>query len=165
MVVGLSHRLADLAGQVSIELAGDKTLWSDYRGHLTELNPDVARYLGPLPGGDMPGLFRSADALLVPSHYEPGSLVVGEALASGVPVVVSDAVGPAEVVDAECCRVFASGDLESFEKVVRELLDDLRVNWEDLSALARSQSEQFEPATVAAQLREILVAASGARAA
>jgi glycosyltransferase involved in cell wall biosynthesis len=165
MVVGLSHRLADLAGQVSIELAGDKTLWSDYRGHLTELNPDVARYLGPLPGGDMPGLFRSADALLVPSHYEPGSLVVGEALASGVPVVVSDAVGPAEVVDAECCRVFASGDLDSFEKVVRELLDDLRVNWEDLSALARSQSEQFEPATVAAQLREILVAASGAHAA
>jgi hypothetical protein len=61
--------------------------------------------------------------------------------------------------------VFASGDLDSFEKVVRELLDDLRVNWEDLSALARSQSEQFEPATVAAQLREILVAASGARAA
>ena len=58
----------------------------------------------------MPELFRAADALLVPSHYEPGSLGVGEALASGVPVVVSDAVGPAEVLDPRTCRVFPTGD-------------------------------------------------------
>jgi glycosyltransferase involved in cell wall biosynthesis len=164
MIVDLSHRLADLAGQVSIELVGDKTLWSDYRKHLEDLNPDVARYLGPLPGSQMPELIRSADALLVPSHYEPGSLVVGEALASGLPVVVSDAVGPAEVVDPRCCRVFPAGDLDGFEQVVRELLPDLRASWDELSQLARAQSEQFEPATVARQLREILAGVASSAA-
>ena len=156
MIVDLSHRLADLAGQVSIELVGDKTLWSDYRQHLSGLNPKVARYLGSLPGSQMPDLVRTADALLVPSHYEPGSLVVGEALASGLPVVVSDAVGPAEVIDPRCCRVFPAGNPDAFEKVVRELLPDLRDDWDELSQLARAQSEQFEPARVARQLREIL---------
>jgi glycosyltransferase involved in cell wall biosynthesis len=160
MIVALSHRLADLPGQVSIELIGDKTLWSDYRAHLADLHPGVARYVGSLPGGGMPEQFRAADALLVPSHYEPGSLVVGEALASGLPVVVSDAVGPAEVLDPRCCRVFPAGDLDAFEAAVRALLPDLRTNWPELSELATAQSEQFEPATIAHHLREILARAA-----
>lgn len=164
MVVGLSHRLADLSGDVKIELVGDKTLWSDYRGHLTELNPHVATYLGSLPGGEMPALFRNADALLVPSHYEPGSLVVGEALASGVPVVVSDAVGPVEVLDPRCCRSFTAGDLDAFEAAVRSMLDDLRHDWAAISALSRSESEQFEPAVIATELGRILSAATGSAA-
>lgn len=164
MMVALSHRLADLTGRVSIELIGDKTLWSDYRAHLDDLHPGVARYVGALPGGGMPDQFRAADALLVPSHYEPGSLVVGEALASGLPVVVSDAVGPAEVLDPRCCRVFPAGDLDAFEAEVRALLDDLRSDWSALSALANAQSEQFEPAAVARQLRKLLVRTATAEA-
>lgn len=161
MVVGLSHRLADLSGQVKIELVGDKTLWSDYRGHLTELNPQLATYVGPLPGSEMPALFRDADALLVPSHYEPGSLVVGEALASGVPVVVSDAVGPVEVLDPRCCRSFRAGDLDAFETTVRSMLDDLRHDWTGISALSRSESAQFEPTVIATELGRILASAAG----
>jgi glycosyltransferase involved in cell wall biosynthesis len=160
LMIGLSHRLADLAGQVSIRIVGDKSLWSDYRAHLDDLNPDLATYVGPLPGSEMPALFRDADILVVPSHYEPGSLVVGEALASGVPVVVSDAVGPAEVLDPRICRSFPAGDLDGFEAQVRNLLNDVRENWSELSELARSESEQFEPATVAGDLQRILAAAS-----
>jgi glycogen(starch) synthase len=111
----------------------------------------------------MPALFRGVDALLVPSHYEPGSLVVGEALASGIPVVVSDAVGPAEVLDPRCCRIFPAGDLDAFEAAVRRLLDELRTDWDKLSALSRAQSEQFEPAAIGAELHDILAAAAQSR--
>ncbi len=160
LIVGLSHRLCDLAGGVELALVGGKTLWSDYRRHLEDLEPKVARYLGPQPPEDMPAVMRSADALLMPSHYEPGALVVGEALASGLPVVVSDCVGPAEVLNPRCCRVFRSGDLDGFEAEVRRLVGELRTDRDGLASLARAEAEQFAPAVVAERLREILAGAS-----
>ncbi|WP_051340843.1 MSMEG_0565 family glycosyltransferase [Azospirillum halopraeferens] len=48
---------------------------------------------GPLPDGDMPALFRIADALVFPSLREGFGLVVLEAMACGTPCVVS-AIAP-----------------------------------------------------------------------
>ena len=48
LVVGLSHRLSDLTGRVRIEIIGDKSLWSDYRALLSDLNPGVGVYRGEL---------------------------------------------------------------------------------------------------------------------
>jgi glycosyltransferase-like protein len=45
---------------------------------------------GPLADADMPGLFRLADVVAMPSLSEGFGLVVLEALCSGVPVVVSN---------------------------------------------------------------------------
>ncbi|MEO5795572.1 MAG: MSMEG_0565 family glycosyltransferase [Rhodoferax sp.] len=50
--------------------------------------PDVL-LTGPLADDDMPGLFRLADVVAMPSLSEGFGLVVLEALCSGVPVVVS----------------------------------------------------------------------------
>jgi glycosyltransferase involved in cell wall biosynthesis len=47
---------------------------------------------GQVPRGDMPGLFRSADAVVCTPWYEPFGIVPLEAMASGVPVVAA-AVG------------------------------------------------------------------------
>jgi glycosyltransferase involved in cell wall biosynthesis len=160
MIVGLSHRLADLANRVEIEVIGDKTLWSDYRRHLRELDPRIACYTGSRSPEEIPYVMRTADGLLMPSHYEPGSMVVSEALASGVPVVVSDAVGPCEVVDRECCRVFSAGNLDAFEAEVRSLLMDLQKDRHRLCVAARKAALQFAPDKVARQLQTILTEAA-----
>ena len=47
---------------------------------------------GQVPRGDMPGLFRSADAVVCTPWYEPFGIVPLEAMACGVPVVAA-AVG------------------------------------------------------------------------
>jgi glycosyltransferase-like protein len=53
------------------------------------LPSDSVILTGPLPDADMPALFRRADCLLMPSLREGFGLVVLEAMASGVPAVVS----------------------------------------------------------------------------
>jgi glycosyltransferase involved in cell wall biosynthesis len=154
MVVALSHRLTDLVGRVRIEAVGGETLWSRYASLLDALNGDVATYQGHLDGSRLAELFRRADLLLQPSHYEPFALTVGEALASGVPVVASDEVGAAEDIDRGCCSIFPAGDLDTFERLVRELVARLDTpELRSIKALARSEAERlFAPSTIAARL-------------
>lgn len=163
LIIGLSHRLQDLSGKVRIEVVGTKTLWSDYTGHLRDLHPTVGVYSGSQSIKSMPDIYRRSDVLLVPSHYEPGSLVVGEALASGLPVVASSQVGPIEVLDSDCCRVFESGNLDDFEAVVRSTVDDLRAGRApELAEKGRRQAEQqFAPEKIGKDLVRILRGVSG----
>jgi glycosyltransferase-like protein len=59
---------------------------------------------GTLPDAQMPALFRCADALALPSVREGFGLVVLEALASGIPAVVSNIAPFTEyLTDTDCC--------------------------------------------------------------
>jgi glycosyltransferase involved in cell wall biosynthesis len=48
------------------------------------------------------GLYQAADIFIFPSYREPGGNVVFEAMAHGLPLIVSDIGGPGNVVDASC---------------------------------------------------------------
>jgi glycosyltransferase involved in cell wall biosynthesis len=51
-------------------------------------------------GHDMlPSILRDSDCLLLPSHFDSFGMVVAEALACGVPVIVSDMVGAKQLVE------------------------------------------------------------------
>jgi glycosyltransferase involved in cell wall biosynthesis len=157
-LVELSHRLGDLAGSLRIDVIGNRTLWSDYRPLLDDLDPRIATYRGGVPPAGMAAELASADLLIQPSRYEPFGLTVGEALASGVPVVVTDEVGAAEDVSGECARVAPAGDVAALEREVRELVAELRSGeGPRLSSLARAEAERlFEPDAVARRVAQAL---------
>jgi glycosyltransferase involved in cell wall biosynthesis len=156
-VIALSHRLADLSDSVRLLVVGGVTLWSDYSAHLTDLHPGVAEYAGSVSSEEMPELMRSAAMLLVPSKYEPGSIVTGEALASGLPVVLSDEVGPSEILAGPHVRVHRAGDVDGLEAAVRSLLRDLRDDGQALRESARADAEaHFAVRTVVAQLIDMI---------
>lgn len=157
MIVALSHRLNDLAGSVTLRVVGDKAMFSDYRPLLAGLNSAVATYEGGRPSLELARMYRAADMLLQPSHYEPFALTVGEALASGLPVVASDQVGATENVDRSVCRVFPNGDLVAFEATVRGLIDDVRSGKrQELRVRARSEAERLlAPDVVARQITDV----------
>jgi glycosyltransferase involved in cell wall biosynthesis len=162
LVVELSHRLDDLAEQIHLDVVGGESLWSDYRPLLRRLNPRIASFDGGVWPDETAELYRSTDIFIQPSHYEPFALTVAEALASGVPVVVSDAVGAGEQVDRRCCRVFPAGDAAALEREVRALAiemsqpDSARV----LRQLAREEAERlFDPSKVARMIADVLQAA------
>jgi glycosyltransferase involved in cell wall biosynthesis len=54
-------------------------------------------------------LYRAHDVLLYPSLHDSSGNVVLESLTHGLPVVCLDLGGPAEMVDASCGRVVATG--------------------------------------------------------
>jgi phosphatidylinositol alpha 1,6-mannosyltransferase len=62
--------------------------------HWLENNLKTADFTGFLSGVDLAGAYSQMDLLFFPSETETFGLVVIEAMASGVPVVVSDVGGP-----------------------------------------------------------------------
>ncbi|KPV39320.1 hypothetical protein AN477_22755 [Alicyclobacillus ferrooxydans] len=161
MVVELSHRLDDLKDDVEIKVVGEKSQWSDYKGLLQNLNLRIAKYVGEigLKDGGMRGIYRQSDILVQPSHYEPFGLTVAEALASGIPVVVSDKVGAGEGVHELACRRFHDGQMEEFEHAVRILVNDLQDERKrvDIRTIARQECERlYCGEVIASRLMEYL---------
>jgi glycosyltransferase involved in cell wall biosynthesis len=156
-VISLSHQLDDLAGSVRLLVIGGPTLWSDYVRHLDDLNPAIGQYVGGVPTEELPTLMRSATMLIVPSRYEPGSIATAEALACGLPVVLSDEVGNAEVVSGPHVRIHRAGDLTELEASVRSLLAAVEADESALRASARANAErEFSAEGAVSRLLEMI---------
>jgi glycosyltransferase-like protein len=87
--------------------------------------PDGAvRVTGPLPDRLMPALYRAATALVFPSLTEGFGLVVLEAMASGVPVIVSRIAPFTEYLrngDVVWCDPHDSGSIAAAMRLVRDI--------------------------------------------
>jgi glycosyltransferase involved in cell wall biosynthesis len=85
-----------------------------------------ATFAGFLNQSEVPRAYVAADALILPSDFgETWGLVVNEAMATGLPVVVSDRVGSAHdlVVDGETGFVFPYGDTATLAARIAHLTD------------------------------------------
>lgn len=151
-VITLSSALRDLAGRVELDVVGSPSLWSDYSGLLEQLDPAVGRALGRLDRDEVARLVASARCLLQLSRYEPFGLTVAEALACGVPVVVTAAVGAAEGLGEDVARVVEPGDVAAADAAVRALLALEPDERAFLAARCRAESARFAPDVVATLL-------------
>ena len=138
-----------LAGNPNIEVTiiGGGSLWSNYEPLLKSLPHERCSWLKALPNDKVMEEMQRSEILLVPSRYEPGGIVVGEALACGMIVVASDEVGSAEKLPPSVCKEFRAGDREGFKKAIKAALVDVRGRGPELRKDARRiAKEQFDPA-------------------
>ena len=85
----------------------------------------AVNFLGNLDHIELLGWLHGADAIVLPSRYEPFGIIALEAAASGTPLVASTAGGLGEaVVDGETGMSFQPGDVTGLTSAVREVLDD-----------------------------------------
>jgi glycosyltransferase involved in cell wall biosynthesis len=117
MLVPLMH---SLAGGATLAVVGD----GPYLAELKTLLPD-AIFTGYLLGDVLAAAYASADVFLFPSTTDTYGNVVVEALASGIPCIVSDAGGPAGLVRAgRTGFVFRARDEKDLAARVSLLLDE-----------------------------------------
>jgi len=81
--------------------------------------PAGASWSGAVPRSALKAEYGSADVFVVPSYFEGRALVIGEAMASALPVLTTRASGADDMVDETCGRIIPSGDLDA-------LVDGLR---------------------------------------
>ncbi len=102
------------------------------------------RFLGFVNQSSLPGVYRAADVMVLPSEHEPFGFVVNEAMVCGCAVVTSDRVGAARdlVRHAQNGFTYRCGDVEALAGILRNLLSD-RGRLRAMGAAARERMETW----------------------
>ncbi|HEY2574705.1 MAG TPA: glycosyltransferase family 4 protein [Streptosporangiaceae bacterium] len=116
------RRLRASRADVSLLVAGDGVDYGRYAGR-EQATPGV-RFTGFVQPADLPEWYAVCDVLVFPTHGDPNGLVVEEALAAGLPVIVSDAAGDIRTrVPASVGRVVPAGDVTALCRAMQSLAD------------------------------------------
>ena len=112
---------------VALVLVGYGPLQAELERAVVAGNLDDVHFLGHVEVEEMPRLYALADIFVLPSYEETWGLVVNEAMACGLPVIVSDRVGSApDLVDErKNGYIVPVGDAQLLaERCLNLLLDD-----------------------------------------
>jgi D-inositol-3-phosphate glycosyltransferase len=116
---------------------------------------DAVRFAGARTQDQLPLFYSAADIVTMPSHYESFGMAALEGLASGRPVVATNAGGPAYIVeDGAGGLLTPPNDPEALADRLMRLLDDeaLRAT---LAAGARRRAQRFGWATVGCDILQV----------
>jgi glycosyltransferase involved in cell wall biosynthesis len=137
----LLRALKQLDDNVNLLLAGE--------GETKPFNMDLAKKLGISDRvhflgvrNDVPRLLKTADIVVLSSHYEGLSLSSVEGLASGKPFLASDVPGLTEVVQGAGV-LFPQGDQDRLAKEIRSLLED-ETRYETVARACRERSKKYD---------------------
>lgn len=83
-------------------------------------------FAGTRQPSELPEVYAAADLFVLPSRHEPWGVVVNEAMASGLPVILSDRVGAAAdlLVEGVNGRGFPAGDAKALAGAIASLSAD-----------------------------------------
>jgi glycosyltransferase involved in cell wall biosynthesis len=107
---------------ISLLIVGDGVDYERYAGR--ETATAGVTFAGFVQPADLPEWYAVCDVLVFPTHGDPNGLVVEEALAAGLPVIVSDAAGGIRArVPESVGRVFPIGDTGALARDMEALAE------------------------------------------
>lgn len=89
------ERVCAMRGTATLTLLGDGPDRERYRRMVSPEWRDRVRFAGFVQPSALPRAFADADVFVLPSRYDGWGVVVNEAIAAGMPVIASSAVGAA----------------------------------------------------------------------
>ncbi len=145
-----------------IVVGGEKSLVTRYQRIVSELGiADRVRFVGAQ--ADVRPFLWCADVFVLPSAYEVRSLAVLEAAAAGLPLIVTRAAGPEELVEhGNNGFVVGRDPAEIAGTLVRFAaldVDDRRA----MGKRARAAARRFEPESFLASWRHVYASIAGTR--
>jgi UDP-glucose:(heptosyl)LPS alpha-1,3-glucosyltransferase len=158
---GLAHALGAVARAPGWQLVvAGRGRTGPYRRRAAALGIEArVRFAGPVD--DPRRLYAGADALLLPTYYDPCSLATLEAAACGTPVVTTRANGAAELLEpaGAALVVASSGD----EQALAEALLEAGRRWGELHEGALGARASLSWSRYAERMEAILVEAARSR--
>jgi len=138
VLVDAYARLAARRPDCTLAVVGDGPMLETLRQRLPQRN---VVFTGFLFDDDLSAAYAGADVFVFPSTTDTFGNVVLEAMASGLPVVVADKGGPAEIVRHEVTGlVTRSRDAGDLVSAFERLLDDTAMRRE-MGVAARAHAE------------------------
>jgi glycogen(starch) synthase len=117
-------------------------------------------FLGHVEHADLLAALHDADAVVLPSHYEPFGIVALEAAAAGAPLVTSNVGGLAEaVIDGQTGMSFAPRDIAGLATAMRQVLDDPEAAQRRAVAARERLTSDFDWATIANETTQVYLTA------
>jgi glycosyltransferase involved in cell wall biosynthesis len=144
-------------------MVGDGPLRPEVQSVIRDLAAPV-KHTGFLNQTMIPQAYAAGDALVLSSEAETWGLVVNEAMACGLPAVVSSRVGCAGdlVIDGETGFVYPCGELSALMACLVRLAADLQLRTR-LAAAARKRVEGYSPRAAADGLCQAIAQLSARR--
>ena len=149
---------------VSLQIVGDGVMRPALENQVKMLGlEERVAFEGVLPAAAVPERIARADVLILPSRWDGWGLVVNEALAEGVPVIVSDRCGVAEVIQHGVNGyVFRNNEADDLRRCLQQFAGRGNAG-SDLSTAARLIGDALAAETVAPYLVACLKHMSGER--
>lgn len=144
-------KIADQRPSWDLVIAGDGVLHEQLRCHVPKEVETRVHWLGFLSQERLKLAYHACDVLVLPSDQEPWALVVQEAMAAGLAIVASDAVGAARdlIQDQISGRIFETGNINDLINSLLDVTDTHQIDrYREQSNLAlRVWREQLDPVT------------------
>lgn len=100
---------------------------------------------------DIENILKDALVFVLPSIYEPFGMAAAEALASGIPIIVSRTGGLKEIVEENINGFsFIAGDWRELSEKLLLLMFDQKLR-EDMANSARTSAKRFTPENIASR--------------
>ncbi|HEV2953211.1 MAG TPA: glycosyltransferase family 1 protein, partial [Candidatus Dormibacteraeota bacterium] len=122
----LVQAVLELPGRPTLVVAGNWGWGYEVDRRLMERAGDRVRILGDLDPIELPSLYNLASVLAHPAWYEGFGFTPLEAMACGIPVVVSNSSSLPEVV-GDAARLVPPDDVDGWKSALEEVLTDPEV--------------------------------------
>jgi len=103
--------------------------------------PHNATWIGPVSRDQLRECYQQANVFVLPTFFEGRALVIGEAMASGLPVLSTPASGAEDLIDDSCGKLVPAGNLEALVEGLK-WFDQHREQLSELSRAARVRAER-----------------------
>ena len=115
-----------------------------FESYLRDAKTDNVVIKGPVPGSDLPIMYAEADIFCLPSLEEGFPLVNLQALASGCPVVTTEAAGAADIIqDSVNGLTIANNSIEQLTYALEKLIDNASLRQQMSAAATASVQNGF----------------------
>jgi glycosyltransferase involved in cell wall biosynthesis len=112
--------------RAAVLFVGDGELREALEGYAHEHNLAGVHFAGFVNQNDLPGYYGVADVFVLPSTYEPRGAVINEAMAGGLPVIVTDRCGSIGdiVLDGDNAIIYPAGDADALAAAMDRVAGD-----------------------------------------